>query len=124
MIHRSVFQKVGLFDPQMTVCEDYDLWLRITPFYKVGLVEVPIIKKYGGHEDQLSTRYKAMDYFRVKSLHKVLGLDIGQENRRQATHTLLKKAQILLRGYEKHQNLSHYHEIKTLSQEVAQSFIF
>ena len=66
MIHRTVLQKVGAFDPEMIVCEDYDLWLRITPFYEVGLLEVPIIKKYGGHEDQLSARYKAMDYFRVR----------------------------------------------------------
>ena len=41
MIHREVFQRVGLFDPQMTVCEDYDLWLRITPFYEVGFVTTP-----------------------------------------------------------------------------------
>ena len=29
MIHRRVFDQVGLFDETLPVCEDYDLWLRI-----------------------------------------------------------------------------------------------
>ncbi len=28
MIHRSVFDDVGLFDESLPACEDYDLWLR------------------------------------------------------------------------------------------------
>ena len=31
MIHRRVFDHVGLFDESMPACEDYDLWLRIAP---------------------------------------------------------------------------------------------
>ena len=30
MIHRSVFDDVGLFDENLPACEDYDLWLRIS----------------------------------------------------------------------------------------------
>ena len=30
MIHRSVFDAIGVFDTDFPVCEDYDLWLRIT----------------------------------------------------------------------------------------------
>ena len=65
LIHKSVFADVGAFDEDFTVCEDYDLWLRITCKYPVGFVTEPVIKKYGGHEDQLSHKYKAMDYWRV-----------------------------------------------------------
>ena len=121
MIHRKVFRQIGLFDPQMTVCEDYDLWLRMTPFYRVGFVAEPIVKKYGGHSDQLSVRYKAMDYFRVKSIDKVLQLDIGPENRRKAKETLLEKSRILLRGYHKYQNWAAYHEIAALTDRVRRS---
>ena len=68
----------------------------------MGFVGEPGIKKYGGHGDQLSQRYKAMDYFRVKALHKVIKLNIGEDNRRAAAEVLGHKAQILLKGYEKH----------------------
>ena len=36
MVHRQVLERVGSFDPQMIVCEDYDLWLRITPLLRGG----------------------------------------------------------------------------------------
>ena len=120
MIHREVFQRVGLFDPQMTVCEDYDLWLRITPFYEVGFVTTPVVEKYGGHSDQLSSRYRAMDYFRVKALARAMGLDIGPKNRWRAAEVLVEKAGILLAGYRKHQKFAHYQEVLD-DYEMAQS---
>ena len=50
------------------VCEDYELWLRISSRWKIGFSQDPLVIKYGGHEDQLSIKYKAMDYFRVMAL--------------------------------------------------------
>lgn len=29
VVHKSVFEKVGMFDECLPVCEDYDLWLRV-----------------------------------------------------------------------------------------------
>ena len=54
------------------MCEDFDLWLRILTKYPIGFVEDECIIKYGGHEDQLSTKYKAMDHYRVKTFQKLL----------------------------------------------------
>ena len=48
MIHRSVFEAVGVFDTDFPVCEDYDLWLRITANYPVLLIAEPQIKASGG----------------------------------------------------------------------------
>ena len=111
MIHREVFQQIGTFDPEMIVCEDYDLWLRMTQFFEVGLVTVPIINKYGGHSDQLSARYRAMDYFRVKAIKKVLQLGIGEEDSRKAQEVLRVKRAILLNGYRKRGNWALYREL-------------
>ena len=61
MIERKLYEEMGGFDEEFTVCEDYDLWLKITSLYEVGFVSDPIIYKYGGHEDQLSHKYFAMD---------------------------------------------------------------
>jgi len=54
LFHTSVIKDVGLFDESLDVCEDYDLWLRITAKYPVLFLDQPLIKKFGGHTDQLS----------------------------------------------------------------------
>ena len=99
IIHRSVFEAVGGFDTNFPVCEDYELWLRISASYPVLLIAEPQIKKYGGHDDQLSHKYWGMDRFRIKALKK--SIDSGQlcqENQQSATRFLLTKAQIYLDG--------------------------
>jgi len=109
VIHRSVFDTVGLFDEDLPACEDYDLWLRLSSRFEVCFVDEPCIKKYGGHSDQLSRRHWGMDRFRVIALERCLSdpricahLDSAQK---EATKKmLLKKLTILLNGANKRNN--------------------
>ncbi len=39
MVHRRLFQDHGAFDETLPAAEDYDLWLRLTWRYEVGLVD-------------------------------------------------------------------------------------
>lgn len=41
LIHRSVFDEVGLFNEDLPTCEDYDLWLRICARFPVLYVDRP-----------------------------------------------------------------------------------
>ena len=105
MIHRSLFEEVGLFDESLPACEDYDLWLRICAREAVLYDETPRIIKYGGHEDQLSRRYWGMDRFRIRALEKIVNDDcIETEYREKARKALLKKTAILGKGARKHNN--------------------
>jgi glycosyltransferase involved in cell wall biosynthesis len=70
MIYKSVFEDIGNFDLSMKVCEDYDLWLRISGKYNIYLIEEELINKYAGHNNQLSFLFKAMDTFRIEALYK------------------------------------------------------
>ncbi|MBN2061625.1 MAG: glycosyltransferase family 2 protein [Deltaproteobacteria bacterium] len=72
MLKRSLLKEVGLFDEELPVCEDYDLWLRIGCRYKIHLIEKKLVVKEGGARDQLSAQYKGMDRFRIKSMMKLL----------------------------------------------------
>jgi glycosyltransferase involved in cell wall biosynthesis len=72
MLRREVFDEVGLFDESMPVCEDYDLWLRITVRYPVLFIQEKLIIKRGGHDDQLSSMVWGKDRYRVKALIKIL----------------------------------------------------
>ncbi len=72
MLKRSLLDEVGLFDEDLPVCEDYDLWLRISCRYPIHLIKEALVVKEGGHPDQLSSRHKGMDRFRIKALVKLI----------------------------------------------------
>lgn len=102
MIHRRVFDSIGLFDESLPACEDYELWLRLTAHYEVAYVDAPLTIKYGGHDDQLSKRYWGMDRFRIKALAKCLAqTTLSRENRAHAIDTLKKKINIYCQGAKK-----------------------
>ena len=99
LFHRDVLQNVGDFDETLPVCEDYDLWLRIFNSYQAGLVDKPLLEKYGGHEDQLSRKYWGMDRFRVKALLKMLEAgSLDECNHASTVEMLVKKCRILEAG--------------------------
>jgi glycosyltransferase involved in cell wall biosynthesis len=72
MLKRSLLNEVGLFDPDLPACEDYDLWLRISCLHPIYLIEQPLVFKEGGAADQLSACYKGMDRFRIKAMVKLI----------------------------------------------------
>jgi len=98
VVHKKVFDDVGLFDESLEVCEDYDLWLRVLLKYKIELLDKKLIKKYAGHQDQLSFKHWGMDRFRVQSLEKIY----ESEKKEIIYLTLLKKYKLLLDGFRKH----------------------
>ncbi len=51
MMRRSVFAKVGNFDEKLTICEDYDLWMRIACCHGTGFILEPLamIRQHAGH---------------------------------------------------------------------------
>ena len=100
-LRRSLFYQFGGFREDFPVCEDYDLWLRITRYRPVGLVKEPGVVKFGGHADQLSRAYPAMDRFRLKSLLEAYLKEDDEVHRIQLKEALKKKAEILLKGAEK-----------------------
>ena len=105
MIHSRVFDRVGLFDETLPVCEDYDLWLRICARMPVSFIPEPLITKYGGHSDQLSTRYRGMDRYRIRSIDRVLNeVELETSDRRAAINTMVSKIRIYLNGARKHDN--------------------
>ena len=99
IIHRSLFEAVGLFDETLPACEDYDLWLRICAFHPTLFIETPQIIKHGGHEDQLSRKHWGMDRFRIQALENIIAHPkLSSMDRLAATEMLIKKAGILAQG--------------------------
>ena len=75
------------------------MWLRITAFEQIGYIDVPLIIKYGGHSNQLSRKYTAMDKFRVISMLKFYNNNnLINEKKDTLKKIILKKSNILLNG--------------------------
>jgi len=102
VIKRNVFDEVGLFDEDLPVCEDYDMWLRITSRYPVLFIDKLFIIKRGGHQDQLSRAYEAIDRFRIQSLTKIIQSNtLSTKMRTAALNELKKKCRIYAMGAKK-----------------------
>ena len=109
VLHRDVFDAVGVFDEDLPACEDYDLWLRVAARFEVAFVEQACIRKYGGHADQLSRQHWGMDRFRVVALenclnHPVIGASLTIDQRQKTLKVLVKKLKILKNGAQKRGN--------------------
>ena len=99
LFHRSLLDDVGFFDEELKVCEDYDLWLRITVKYPVLYLDEPLIIKYGGHKNQLSKVPEGIERYRIQTLEK-LRLDkiLDPKQKYLVERMLVKKYTIYANG--------------------------
>jgi len=97
MIRREILGDEA-FDEKMPVCEDYDLWLRISSAYEIGYIPEKLIIKRGGHSDQLSRKHPVMDRFRIYSIRKLLKNGLKPQLREAARRELERKCRIVSSG--------------------------
>ncbi|MBI5097985.1 MAG: glycosyltransferase [Nitrospirae bacterium] len=114
LVKKSLLEKYGLFDEGLPVCEDYDLWLKISRHHPVGLEPSFSVIKYGGHESQLSRKYPAMDRFRMKSLVRLLGNEPHPDFKKKIINVLAKKLKILIKGFEKRESREEAEECRVI----------
>jgi len=113
LFRKNILDHIGWFDSQLPVCEDYDLWLRITSEYRILFIDEPLIIKYGGHDDQLSHSVESIEFFRIKSLENLLDrTELSTSNRVLAIQMIIKKYNIYLRGLIKRKKQSEALQIK------------
>jgi len=118
VLAHSLFDEVGGFDETFPVCEDYELWLRITCREVVGFLPEPLVVKYGGHDDQLSRAMPAMDRWRIRAIDKILrsGL-LSEPQRRAAVEELERKCAIVAQGCLKRGNREEVERLEALVRE-------
>ncbi|BAF69788.1 glycosyltransferase family 2 protein [Nitratiruptor sp. SB155-2] len=114
-IKKELFNEVGLFREDFEVCEDYELWLRITKKYPVGFTPIQTVIKYGGHEDQLSQKYFGMDRWRIKAM-----LPFCEDPK--VREIALQKCTILINGAKKHGNQQILQEFEPILEQLKEKF--
>src|SRR5262245_46984236 len=85
IVRREVFELVGMFDPDLPLSIDYDLWLRVARHYEFDFVDEPLIRYRTGHAN-LSSRIAE----RLKSVLSILRRSLV---RRRNEETAAAKAQ-------------------------------
>ena len=114
----SVINDVGLFDESLVVCEDYDLWLRITAKYTVLFLDQPLIKKFGGHTDQLSRVLGGIEQYRIRSLEKILtSKSLSGSQFEAAKDMLIHKLEIYAKGLKKREKNTEFQSIEKKIQD-------
>ena len=119
LVHKELFKSVGVFDESLEVCEDYDLWLRISLSHFVGLIDKKLMTKYGGDEDQLSTKHWGMDRFRVRALENLLmNAHESQIYKNEILQMLLQKYTLLLKGAIKYDKIAEIKIYRAKTEDI------
>jgi len=119
ILNRRLFEDHGAFDEILPAAEDYDLWLRLTWRYEVGLVDEPLVIKRGGHPDQLSRQW-GLDRFRIRALAKLLGEpDLPEPYARAARNLLAAKCAIYAQGCHKRGKMAEAAYYRDLARGTA-----
>ncbi|MDC0078142.1 glycosyltransferase [Deltaproteobacteria bacterium] len=120
LLRRELFDVHGLFDETLPICEDYDLWLRLTAQHQVALLNEKLMTRHGGHADQLSRSDWGVDRYRVQSIIKILKTEkLRPEDRSAAIVVLRKKCEIIINGFRKRgklQEIERYEKIANQHQ--------
>ena len=122
MMERGLFFEYGGFDETIPVCEDYDLWLRMSLKERFGLIDEPLIIKYGGNADQLSNS-ACLDKYRIISLFNMLhgNAALSDEEKKAICEVLAKKVEIYSSGAKKRGKFDEAQWAEGLLKQVSRS---
>ena len=115
LIDKTIFDDVGIFNENLVICEDYELWLRICDKYNVFFINEPLIIKYGGHQGQLSYSVDSIEYHRIKALEYLMSSNLKEKNKDHAIKMLISKITIYLNGLIKR---GKKHEIALYEEKI------
>ena len=118
LLRRELFDVHGLFDETLPICEDYDLWLRLTAQHQVALLNEKLMTRHGGHADQLSRSDWGIDRYRVQSIIKILKTEkLSPEDRSAAKVVLRKKCEIIINGFRKRGKLQEVERYEKIANQ-------
>ncbi len=102
MIDKDLFLSVHGFREDLEICEDYELWLKLTSENPVGYIDQILVIKNGGHENQLSKKYGYIENFKIEALRGLVDkYYFTNEKMVPARKELAKKCRIYSKGCRK-----------------------
>ena len=72
LVKRECFARAGLFDEELTSCQDWDMWLRIARHFEFDFVDETLVR-INMHAEQISTDYNKLIPGRTRMVQKHAG---------------------------------------------------
>ncbi|RBP58082.1 GT2 family glycosyltransferase [Alkalibaculum bacchi] len=102
MVKKEIFAKSGMFDENLMALQDYDLWIRICQYTKVGIVKDSCIKYYNyTNKMQISKRtekYEETYYYLKKKYAELFERLSSYERNIQQKNYFLAIANLAMRN--------------------------
>lgn len=87
VISREALNRVGLFDENFSAAENWDLWLRISKYYKARLVNLPLVC-YRKHSGNMSKDFNLM----ITAKEAILNKHFDPDEADDRVHVVLNEA--------------------------------
>ncbi len=115
MWDRELIDQGYFFHEDFPACEDYEMWLRITLDYPVGLLPRCLTRKHGGRRDQLSRQIIGLDLFRIYAMLELLEKrELPGDKKKRVLSVLQYKAGIYVSGCLKRGRMEEAWRVKKL----------
>ena len=82
LIRKECFEKVGLFDSELDGQEDWDMWMRITKYYKISLIKMPLAKRRI-HPNRMSDQFDR----KVMTAQRIIEKHMGELKKRRRIYS-------------------------------------
>jgi glycosyltransferase involved in cell wall biosynthesis len=74
MMRRTIFERLGGFDPRLPFTADWEMWLRVALFYDIGYLAQPLVR-YRRHDAMETARFSRWQQLEQSYLAKMLALE-------------------------------------------------
>jgi hypothetical protein len=71
LVQRELLQQVGGFDPQLSQCADWDMWVRLARETEFLYLDEPLVT-YRQHDQNMSQNVRLLEHDSVRLLHKAM----------------------------------------------------
>lgn len=102
IVERKVFEKSGLFDETLDVCEDYEISLRFALHYEIGYLDKNLIIKRAIEENSLSAAINHIEHIRyniLKNFYKKYEDRFNREEKEALLCELQRKNSIIKENF-------------------------
>jgi glycosyltransferase involved in cell wall biosynthesis len=119
MVRKSCFDEVPLFDEGISHSEDYKMWLNIAERFKLGYVDLPLVK-YRYHADSLSCDRVVIG----QSSHRVVQEFWDQHEYYRMDHKILHRISMANQLTRLGNAYLHLREYREAFNYIVRAFIF
>ncbi len=114
MVRRECISQVGVFDPAMASCQDWDMWIRLAKHYKFDFVPEALVYYHFGGNGQITKNWRAVEEGHLCLVEKYLK-DLKSLPRGQRARALFALGSYLVEVFGLH---PHYPRLMRLGRQL------